>query len=227
MDAPGTPPFRRRSTPEACSRRGALARRARRAYDLSVVQPVNPETYADYLAAERNSELRHEYLRGSITAMAGGTPEHAALALAVGAELRAVLRGKPCRVYGPDLRIRIDPTDLSTYPDATVVCGPPQFSVMDPHAIVNPTLIVEVLSDSTEAYDRGQKFSHYRRLDSLKEFLLVSQREARLELFRRADDGSWRLTEAGQGESLTIDSLNVTLSTDDVYNAPHIPRNMA
>lgn len=198
-----------------------LAPKARRAYAPSVVQPVNPQTYADYLAAEQASDLRHEYLRGAIIAMAGGTPEHAALALAVGAELRALLRGKPCRVYGPDLRVRIDATDLSTYPDATVVCGTPRFSVMDPHAIVNPALIVEVLSDSTEAYDRGQKFAHYRRLDSLREFLLVSQRETRLELFRRADDGSWRLVEAEKGESLSIDSLNVTLRTDDVYSDPH------
>lgn len=209
--------------PEGPASRRDLAHEARGAYHRPVVQPVNPQIYANYLAAERSSELRHEYLRGAITAMAGGTPEHAALALAVGAELRALLRGKPCRVYGPDLRIRIDATDLSTYPDATVVCGPPHFSVLDPHAIVNPTLIVEVLSDSTEAYDRGQKFAHYRRLDSLKEFLLVSQRETRLELFRRAGDGSWRLMEAGQGESLTIDSLNVTLRTDDVYSDPHTP----
>ena len=106
-----------------------LAQKAHGAYDLWVVQPVNPQTYADYPAAEQASQLRHEYLRGAIIAMAGGTPEQAALALAVGAELRALLRGQPCRVYGPDLRIRIDPTDLSTYPDATVVCGPPRFSV--------------------------------------------------------------------------------------------------
>jgi Uma2 family endonuclease len=178
-------------------------------------------TYAEYLAAEAASATKHEYLRGEVYAMAGGTPEHAALAMAVGRDLGNQLRGQPCRVFSSDLRVRVEATDLSTYPDVTVVCGRLERSEVDQNAAVNPVLIVEVLSDSTEAYDRGEKFAHYRRLPSLKEYLLVSQKEPRLEVYRRNDAGHWVLFEARRGESLELASLpGVQLATDEVYRDP-------
>lgn len=178
-------------------------------------------TYAEYLALEAESPLRHEYLRGEVHAMAGGTPEHAALAAAVSRELGMLLRDKPCRVFSSDLRVRIEATDLSTYPDVTVVCDELLRSPLDRDAVTNPRLIVEVLSDSSEGYDRGEKFAHYRRLDSLAEYLLVSQREPRLELYRKNDQGHWVLFEALRGESLELTSLHgVKLATDEVYRDP-------
>jgi Uma2 family endonuclease len=188
-----------------------------------VVEP-NPShriTYAEYLEAEQASTIKHEFLRGEVYAMAGGSPEHAALAAAIITELGIALRGQPCRVFSSDLRVRVDATDLSTYPDITVICGTLVRSELDPQAAINPILIVEVLSDSTEAYDRGEKFAHYRRLPSLREYLLVSQREPRLESYRRTATGEWMLSEAGAGQTLILASLDaVQLSTDLVYRDP-------
>jgi Uma2 family endonuclease len=177
-----------------------------------------------YLDGEQRSEIKHEYLRGEVYAMAGGTPEHAALAMAVGAALTTALAGRKCRVFSSDLRVRVEATDLSTYPDLTVICGRFEHAAADPNAATNPTLIVEVLSDSTEAYDRGEKFAHYRRLPSLREYLLVSQREPRLEAYRRNAAGEWVLSEAGAGEVLVLASLEgVRLETDAIYRDPLAP----
>ncbi len=178
-------------------------------------------TYAAYLEFEEGSPIKHEYLRGEVYAMAGGTPEHAGLMASVIGELIAALRGRPCRVFTSDLRVRIDSTDLSTYPDITVVCGALETSEQDKNAATNPILIVEVLSDSTEAYDRGEKFAHYRRLPSLREYLLFSQRHARIESYRRSAEGVWMLAEAGVGETLTLAALEgVTLDVDLIYRDP-------
>lgn len=181
----------------------------------------NRMTYEGYLAAERASDTKHEYLRGEVYAMAGGTPTHAGLAMAVGVALSNALSGRPCRVYGSDLRVRIDATDMSTYPDLTVICGRFEGADIDADAATNPILIVEVLSDSTEAYDRGEKFAHYRRLPSLREYLLVSQREPRLEAYAKNAEGAWVLSEAGAGETLALRSLEgVRLQIDDLYRDP-------
>jgi Uma2 family endonuclease len=175
-------------------------------------------TYAAYLAAEETSLVKHEYLRGEVFAMAGGTPTHARLAAALIGELRNALADRPCEVFTSDLRVRIDATDLSTYPDVTVVCGDFQHSDIDRNAVINPILLVEVLSESTEAYDRGEKFAHYRRLPSLREYVLVSGTEPRLESYARNAAGEWVLHEAGPGESLLLRSLEgVRLATDVVY----------
>lgn len=181
-------------------------------------------TYAAYLDAEQHSEVKHEYLRGEVYAMAGGTPEHSALAMAVGAALTTALAGHKCRVFGSDLRVRIESTDLSTYPDLTVICGAFEHAQDDPNAATNPVLIVEVLSDSTEAYDRGEKFSHYRRKPSLREYVLVSQHEPRLEAYRKNAEGEWVLGEAGAGQVLTLASIEgVQLDTDAIYRDPLAP----
>ena len=178
-------------------------------------------SYANYLEAELASGIKHEYLRGEVFAMAGGTPEHAALAAAISAEPIVALRGRPSRVFSSDLRVRVEPTDLSTYPDLTVVCGTLETSDIDPHATTNPTLIVEVLSDSTEAYDRGQKFAHYRRIPSLREYLLISQHEPRLEVYSKDAAGDWVLREATAGRQLELRSLEgVCLDVDRIYSNP-------
>jgi Uma2 family endonuclease len=131
-------------------------------------------TYAEYLAAEERSLEKHEFLDGEIYAMSGGMPEHAALAMAFGRTLGNALLGRPCRVFSSDARVRVQNTGLTTYPDVSVVCGKLETDPEDPSAITNPVLLVEVLSDSTEARDRGEKASHYRHLASLREYVLVS-----------------------------------------------------
>ena len=182
--------------------------------------PVDRVTYAEYLAAEEKSNVKHEYLRGEVFAMAGGTIENAALGLAIGAALLAALRGRPCRVFSSDLRIRIRETDLTTYPDISVVCGRLETDDEDKNAIVNPVLLVEVLSDSTEAYDRGEKAAHYRKIPSLREYALVSQREARIEVFRRNEAGRWELYEARPGETIELASVGCSIQVEEVYRDP-------
>jgi len=178
-------------------------------------------SYAEYLAQEATSAARHEWLRGEVFAMAGGTPEHAALAMAVGGELRAALRGKPCRVFGADARIRVLATGLSTYPDLSVVCSRLETDPEDDNAITNPVLLVEVLSDSSEAYDRGEKFAHYRRIPSLREYVMVSQRSTRIEVHRRNEAGRWELFyDAGAGETVELASVGCSLGVDEVYRDP-------
>ncbi|MBI2216263.1 MAG: Uma2 family endonuclease [Candidatus Rokubacteria bacterium] len=186
---------------------------------MSQPAPVLRMTYAEYLELERSSEVKHEYLRGEAFALAGGSPEHSRLAANLIGELRAALRGRPCAVFTSDARVRIEATDRTTYPDVSVVCHRLQHAADDPEAIVNPVVIVEVLSGATEADDRGEKFAHYRRLPSLREYVLVSQRATRIEVYRRQDD-RWVLAEAGAGEALRLESIDVALSVDEVYRDP-------
>lgn len=174
-------------------------------------------TWHDYLVLDQTSNIKLEYLDGEILAMAGGTPEHAALAMAVGVQLGQQLEGKGCRPYSSDLRIRVPATGLGTYPDLTIVCGPTQVDPEDRNTVVNPTVLVEVLSDSTEAYDRGEKFEHYRQLPSLREYVLVSHREPLIEVFRRGEDGTWTRTEARTHSTARIESIGCDLLVDRVY----------
>jgi Uma2 family endonuclease len=177
-------------------------------------------TYLEYCELERDAASKHEYLRGEVFAMAGGTLEHGRLSARVIYLLSRELEGRPCRVFSSDVRVRIDATDLDTYPDASVVCGEPRTDARDSNALLNPLLVVEVLSDSTEAYDRGQKASHYRRNPSMQAYLLVSQHDPRLELQVRRSDGSWALLEARPGERLVIEPLAIELAVDEVYRLP-------
>jgi Uma2 family endonuclease len=182
--------------------------------------PIAQMSYAQYVGAEDTSPVRHEFLKGLVFAMAGGTPEHGALAAAIMRELGVALRGKPCRVYSSDLRVRVIETDLATYPDATVVCGKLETAPDDRNAVINPTLLVEVLSDTTEAYDRGAKAAHYRMVASLKEYVLVAQDERRIEVYRRNQRGGWELFEARSGAQLQLESIGVWLDIDTVYENP-------
>ncbi|MCC6525818.1 MAG: Uma2 family endonuclease [Polyangiaceae bacterium] len=176
-------------------------------------------THAQYLALEASSDAKHEYLRGEAWAMAGGTPRHAKLAANVTAALTTALRGKPCGVFSADLRIRVEETDRTTYPDVTVVCGKREIARDDELAVVNPVVIVEVLSDATEASDRGEKFAHLQRLPSLQEYVLVSQAEPRIEVFRRGAGTTWVLT-PHTGGRVELASLGVALDFAELYADP-------
>lgn len=174
-------------------------------------------TYAEYLVQEAASDVKHEYFEGHILAMAGGSPDHAHLAASAIGVLTAQLRGRPCRVFSSDLRVRIPATGLATYPDVTVVCGRREADPEDPDTATNPTLIVEVLSPSSEKYDRGEKFAQYRTLPSLRDYLLIPQDRARIEHYSRNADGSWTFRACGPGESVVLDSLGGALSVDEVF----------
>jgi Uma2 family endonuclease len=178
-------------------------------------------THAEYLALEEKSDTRHEWLDGAIYDMSGGTPDHVGLAATIIGALSGQLRGKRCRVYSADLKVRVLATGLSTYADVSVVCGKLEVDPDDPNAAVNPVVVVEVLSDSTEAYDRGEKFSHYRRIPTLAEYVIVSQRAPKIEVFRRNEAGKWVLAEeAGAGEAAPLASIGCVLSVDEVYADP-------
>ena len=174
-------------------------------------------SFADYLALEEASNTKHEFLNGEIYGMAGGTPEHAALPVAVSAALLAQLRGGPCRVYSSDLRVRVLATGLTTYPDVAVVCGELEQDPESPTTVVNPRVVVEVLSDGTEAYDRGQKLDHYRRVPSLAAVVLVSHRTPTIEVWERIPEGAWHRREFGVGQAAEIEALPASLLVDELY----------
>jgi Uma2 family endonuclease len=175
-------------------------------------------SYDEYLRFEDTNPARHEYFDGHILAMAGGTPAHARLQAAVLFALERRLEGHTCQAFPSDLRVRIEATRIATYPDVTVICGPVQTGPEDPNAALNPTLIVEVLSDHTEAYDRSEKFDHYCRIPSLQIYILVSHRERRIETRRRADDGGWIEKYNGRGETVPLEALGIELTVDEIYD---------
>jgi Uma2 family endonuclease len=179
---------------------------------------ANPKvTFAEYVALENRSLTKHEFYDGEMFAMAGGSPEHALLAMSVGAELRAQLRGAPCRVFSSDLRIRVAETGLATYPDVSLVCGPLEIDPEDRCSVRNPRVLVEVLSPSTENYDREDKFAQYRQIPSLVAYVLVSQKERRIEVFHRSADGTWTLHEVRSQGVTHVPGIDCTLNLDEVY----------
>jgi Uma2 family endonuclease len=172
-------------------------------------------SYAEYLRALEDGQLKLEYCDGVIYAMAGGTPAHAELAAAVIALIRPQLLGE-CSVYTSDLKIRVEASDLSTFPDVSVVCGPREVSPIDANAITNPAVVVEVTSRSTEDYDRGDKVSHYKQLPSLGAILLVSHRSRRVTAITRAQSG-WEEREVRGGERLGLAQPALELDVDALY----------
>jgi Uma2 family endonuclease len=166
---------------------------------------------------EQSSPIKHEFFDGEIFAMAGGTPDHSALAVAVATELKNQLRGTPCRVYNSDLRVRVATTGLGTYPDVSVFCGETEKDPQDANTLTNPTVLVEVLSESTEEYDRGEKFENYRQISSLKSYVLVSTRERLVEVFSRGPQGEWVRTEGRRMASVELPSIQCTLRVDAIY----------
>jgi Uma2 family endonuclease len=171
----------------------------------------------EYLAFERAAGQRHEYADGEVFAMAGGTMRHSLLAANVIGELRSALRAQPCRVFTSDMRLKIPTNDRYTYADAGVVCGRSAFEDEVEDTLLNPTVIVEVLSDSSELYDRGDKFAQYRTIASLKDYVLVSQKQPLIEHFARQPDNSWLLRLHGPGERLLFSTIQCELAVDEVY----------
>ena len=174
-------------------------------------------TRAEYCALERDTTIKHEYIAGDVFAMTGGTLEHSRLAMTIGHLLMNGLEGKSCQVLTSDARVRIEAADADVYPDLSVVCDPPETSEVDEHALLNPTLVVEVLSRGTEAYDRGLKSQYYRQIPSLQAYLLVAQDRPHLELHMRDGSGRWVIVEVGPGERLTIPALEVDLDVNAIY----------
>ena len=177
-------------------------------------------TFADYVAMDAASETKHEFVNGEIFAMSGGTPEHSRLSVNVQAELRSALRGRPCVTFNSDLRVRVLATGLGTYPDASVVCGRLEVDPEDKNTVTNPAVIVEVLSDSTESYDRDDKRAHYRQIPSLRDYLLVSQHERRVDHYHRNDDGTWTLRDVRAGGEVRLDSIGCQIAVDAIYDDP-------
>lgn len=176
-------------------------------------------TPEQYLEREQDADYKSEYLSGQIFAMAGGSPEHSAIGNNIGREMGNLLKRGPCQVFNSDLRVTVMQSGLMTYPDVTVVCGEQHRHPMDNNSIINPTVLFEVLSPTTEAYDRGAKWALYRHLDSLQEYLLVSQDKPLVEQYVRQDDGSWKFTAAeGLEASLWLPSLGCTLFLAEVYD---------
>jgi Uma2 family endonuclease len=174
-------------------------------------------TYDEYLVLDETSNTKHEFLRGAIYAMAGGTIDHGALAMTLGRLLGNELVRRPCRVFSSDVRLRVLDTGLATYPDVSVVCGPVERDPQNRHTVVNPIVIVEVLSDSTAAYDRGEKFEHYRQIPSLRDYVLVDSKSASVEVRSRQADGTWSTRTAGPGQQAALPSLELALSVDELY----------
>lgn len=173
-------------------------------------------TAEEFLAWERGQADRHEFDEGEVFAMAGGSPRHNALCVAVAGELRVALRGSDCRVLGSDQRISARFQSKYFYPDASVVCGEVDLEEGTRDVMTNPRVVVEVLSASTEAHDRGAKWDGYRRLASLQDYLLVSQREASIAHYQRLEDGAWRYLVVGPGERIVL-SNGADLQVDAVY----------
>lgn len=173
-------------------------------------------TYAEYASIANDSPVKYEYIAGEIVAMSGGTVAHARLIGRATDLVNRALGERPCIVLPSDMRVRIRAADRATYPDLYVVCGSPERDPDDDHAVVNPTVIVEVLSASSESSDRIDKFGAYRRLPSLREYVLVAQEERRVEIYRR-EGRRWVLDELGRGEVLRLESISVEVSVDDLY----------
>lgn len=174
-------------------------------------------TPAEYLAAERSSPLKHEYCDGEVFAMAGASEAHNLIVANVVGEMRSALRQRPCKVYPSDMRVKVPATGLYTYPDASITCDRPQFEDDEDDTLLNPQVIFEVLSDSTEDYDRGTKFKNYRSIPSLRDYVLVSQREVLVEHFVRQADGSWLLREYRTGARVELTATGCAVEVDELY----------
>jgi Uma2 family endonuclease len=179
----------------------------------------------EYLLFERSTDARHEYLDGHVYAMAGESLEHSRICVNVGGELRAGLKGRACEVLSPNMKVVTSPAGLFGYPDVIVVCGSPQFHDERRDVLVNPTIIFEVLSPSTEAYDRGEKFLRYRtQIATLEEYVLISQHRPLVEHFVRQPDGSWSYSSvSGSSESLNLPSINCRLPLAEIYDRVIFP----
>jgi Uma2 family endonuclease len=177
-------------------------------------------TYADYVALELASPTKHEFLDGEIYAMAGGSEEHSALAAEVLRALGNAIGSRPCRVHTSDLRIYVEAAGLATFPDGSVICGPLDQHRASPSATaLNPMILLEVTSDSSEEYDTGAKLEYYRTIPSLRDYVVVSHRERRIVVHRRVNDTEWTTRVAIAGGRVAVESLAAELVVDEIYRA--------
>jgi Uma2 family endonuclease len=181
----------------------------------------NPKTFLteeEYLAIERQAEFRSEYFAGEMFALAGASRRHNRIVTNLVSRLDSQLRDGPCNVYSTDLRVKVTSTGLYTYPDVAITCGEERFADGENDILLNPLVIIEVLSDSTEGYDRGKKFENYQSIESLKEYLLVSQNSQRVEQFVKQNEKNWMYSEIHEpGESIKIQSIECELKLEDIY----------
>ena len=175
-------------------------------------------TVEKYLAMERASETKHEYVNGQIVAMAGATRKHNVIGTNISISLGTQLRRRPCELYSNDMRVQVREDGIYSYPDAVIVCGEPRFADKQFDTLLNPTVIIEVVSTSTEGYDRGEKFQQYRALDSLQQYVLVSQSRRLIDCLTRQDNDQWLLTSASHADAvLQLASIDCMLALADVY----------
>lgn len=187
---------------------------------LQVKTYYTPE---EYLALERQAEDKSEYFNGEIFAMTGASRRHNLAAGNVLAALHLQLRKRPCEIYPSDMRVKVSPTGLYTYPDVVIVCGEPLFDDEEKDTLLNPTVLVEVLSKSTASYDRGEKFEHYRKLTSLAEYLVVAQNKYHVEHYVRQPDNQWLLSETDELEkTIHLTSIKCDLALTDIYDKVEI-----
>ncbi|MCX6594108.1 MAG: Uma2 family endonuclease [Acidobacteria bacterium] len=180
--------------------------------------PIPHLSLEAYLEIERAAVHRSEYRDGLVVSMAGGTSLHDLIIMNTGAALHSASRDLPCRVHGGNLQVYIASFNVATYPDAMVICGPTLFARRRNDLVENPSLIIEVLSPSTEAYDRGRKFEYYRALPSLREYILISQDQPQVEQFSRQPDDSWRITvHRGLSAAVTMAAINASIQLKDLY----------
>lgn len=182
------------------------------------IQPNGYLTPQEYLDRERQADHKSEYLDGTIIAMVGTSRIHNLIVWNVLASLHRQMRGRACEAYGNDMRVKVSPTGLYTYPDVAALCGAVQLEDAHQDTLLNPSTIIEVLSPSTEAYDRGAKFAHYRALTSLKEYVLIAQDSPHIELYERQPDNRWLLTAVeGLKASVAMPSINCLFTLAEVY----------
>src|SRR5712692_9017329 len=179
----------------------------------------SPLTPDEYLAFERRSELRHEYVDGELFAMSGASRRHIQAVVNLSREISAQFKSRPCFVYTNDMRVRIMGTSRYVYPDAVALCGSPLFEDQEQDTLTNPNLIVEVLSTTTEAYDRGEKFEYYRRIETFTEYVLIAQGKPHVEQFSRQSNGQWLFTEtSGMEKTIELPSVGCKLSLAELYD---------
>jgi Uma2 family endonuclease len=181
-------------------------------------------TVAEYLARERTAEFKSEFYRGEMFAMAGASKQHVSAAVNMLGELHNRLKGSPCKVVSSDQRVKVSATGLYTYPDAAIVCGKGEYDPSDPNTLLNPVAIIEVLSPTTENYDRGAKFRQYQQIPSFKEYVLVSQDEPVVERFVRQPDDTWLLTVlTGLAGELVFATVPARIPLAEIFNGVEFP----
>jgi Uma2 family endonuclease len=187
------------------------------------VHPHRRFTAAEYLEMERAANYRSEFVNGEIYAMSGASREHNLITVNISRELSQQLKGRPCETYSADMRVKVLDTGMYAYPDVVVVCGDPAFEDAHVDTLTNPTVLIEVLSPSTEAYDRGAKFSHYRRLSSLREYLLVACDRFSVVRYTK-DHDRWIFAEVNaEDEVITLAAIGCTLSLREIYDRVRFP----